>query len=622
MIINQFIKHDLYTQTGNFSFNVTVTPNDITGINIFGLSGSKNKNNIEFKFISGHIIDWHNQFVGVYNNTDKNLINISGIVGSNSVDYYINNKPIAFGIQRTTGYLDTIYANSYYNSFNLDLFINGSQPAYSINSLISFQTGTSFIPFSIFNNSLFPFSIFSGDYLGETDRFSLSGIPTGIVPSSGSLVFNLLPSGNNLAGSNFESFNFYTNFGIINPSINFSGIVDPFSGLFLELVGPSVISNGNTGQYIAYYNNMGNTFINVIPFLQYASGSGLQTSNMIISGAYNINMTGFINYSGNLFKNISMTGFGYGGFSQTYSSGIISSTILNFQWPTGSQLSTMLITGSGIASGIGYTGLSSGLISVIIGGDILDGSGFYHATGLFTGLPNFAYSINPTGTIQATGAIYYNSPLLYDVLYINSNSQAIVNGYQYNNITNLTSYINNNSNLYYVTATQVGGQINLTSIKSGLLGNSIITKIDPSNIGTMSTSNSSLIGGKSFGVGLPTIPLSQFTGYFGGNINGTGIYSQQATGIILSSISINDFYRQFTGSWNLITGSNDFRKSGFYSSNKDAYIYKGGGINKQIGSFNINIPYSLLGTGQDVVTLFLSGLNTNHSVNQLISGGI
>jgi hypothetical protein len=316
---------------------------------------------------------------------------------------------------------------------------------------------------------------------------------------------------------------------------------------------------------------------------------------------------------------------------QQYLTDQIFGTASGFQWATGVQLQTISILGTGIGSGIGYTGLSTGMMNVLVSGDILDGSGCYYVTGEFTGTPLTSASIFPTGAIQATGAIYYNAPAVYDVLYLHDTHNAIINGYHYSTISDLTSYINNNTGTYYVRAGQAGGNIYLTGLLTGTQSNSILLQADSANQGTMTTSNSTLIGGLSFGIGTSTVPQSAFSGCLYGSgiynnslrVEGTGFYTQELTGLAFQTDLIFDYYKTFTGSWDLQTGFSlntmiDFRDNGWVLNDQ----YTGAAINVQNGNFFVNVPFNLVGTGQDVVALFVSGLNTNHSVNQIISGVI
>src|SRR4051812_42195704 len=108
MIISQYKQHDVYTQTGSFSFAGLIKPKSTSGISVFGLSGTQNQNKIEFKLVSGRIYDWNSNFVSSYFSNRNEPINISGVVGVDSVDYYINEEPLAFGIPRRTGHFNKI----------------------------------------------------------------------------------------------------------------------------------------------------------------------------------------------------------------------------------------------------------------------------------------------------------------------------------------------------------------------------------------------------------------------------------------------------------------------------------------------------------------------------------
>lgn len=623
MFIDHHIQRKLYAQTGNFFFYANILPSVVSGVHNFGFSGAQNTNSIGFQLASGHVADWNSQFVSVYDANNLFIpIKISGVVGANSVDYYINDKPVGFGVPRQTGVLDYIYANSEYGSMNIELYINGDIPSYTLPNFVPFSTGASSVPITFQNYSDFPFTLFSGALKGRNDRFSISGQTTGVV--SNSLTFYLIPSGKASVGTNVLPVSFSTDFGNINTTITMSGQTDPFSGLFIEIIGPNSIVQNTSGVYSINFNNIGSP-IAVLPYLQYITGVGSTTTVFEITGSYFTTGTGFINYSGDVSANISVTGSGYSGAAQQIFSGMINTSVLSFQWATGVQISSLLIPATGNSTGVNYTGLSSGLINIITSGIIEDGSGYYHGTGWFNDIPISSFSLYPTGTVQATGAIYYNSPVDSDVVWIHNPNIAIIKGYHYNTINELNDFINNNTGVHFTSGNVIGSTIYLTSLLSGAIGNNSILEINDLNIGDMEVSNPTLIGGLSFGLNNPTTPTTNFTGYLDQDINGTGIYSQVLSGGITELRSGIDIYKQFTGVWNLYTGASNpanynYRASGWLSPSQETYIYEDGKIVAQAANFYVNITYNNLGGSPDLAILYVSGFKTNHAASKIISG--
>ncbi len=215
MIISGFLTHNLYTQTGNFSFISTLSFSNQSGQSEFGFSGDTSK--INFSFISGKVIDWNNNFVGTYN--DMSTLTVSGVVGIFTIDYYINNEPVAFGMDKPTGYFNKIYTNAQNQNFDFNLFIQGDVPNYIIPQSSIFGTGNALVPITITNNSNFPFEIFSGNV--NSSKFSLASGLTGYVNNT--FTFNLIPSGISSIGLNQMPINLYTNFGLVSTNISMSG---------------------------------------------------------------------------------------------------------------------------------------------------------------------------------------------------------------------------------------------------------------------------------------------------------------------------------------------------------------------------------------------------------------
>ncbi len=206
MIYDTLAKRSIYTQSGQFSFLLNLLIDNMTGIANFGFSGTSGAKLINFTCRSGKFIDNKNNYVESYR--DDVFTIVSGNISPNSIDYYINNNPMAFGSNRITGNIDYFYIDPLDCTATFDLYINGDKPNYTITKSVSFNTGQFNVPITITNNSL-PFKIFSGIYQGDTNRANISGVP-GNVPT-GTSIFYINQNG--LSGAVTFPFQLQTNFG-------------------------------------------------------------------------------------------------------------------------------------------------------------------------------------------------------------------------------------------------------------------------------------------------------------------------------------------------------------------------------------------------------------------------
>ncbi len=617
MNFNSFLNRNLYTQTGSFAFNAIFGLPSNTGKTIFGFSGQVT--DFHFSLISGKIYDHKNNFISSY---DFNApINVSGNIGRNSIDYYINNEPLGFGIPRTTGYISNVYINPIQDLGNLDLFIYGNAPSYSITESLVFSTGTQQVPITFTNHSSYPIQIFSGDYLGDLGKFSLSGVPSGTITSSQN--FYLSTSGAKTVGNNPIPITFYTNFGTFTHTSNYSGQATPSLEYLFDLSGPDIVENGNFGTYYCYFSNMSGS-LPIAPFLMYSGGSGNQYVDTIITGQYSAILTGYIINSGNVLKNILISGSGYGGINNNYVESTINTTIYSSQFATGNQNLAYSTIVSGFGTGLNYSGPCTGNYNGFINQTIYPNSGSISYSAPISATPPLLYSTGPTGTVQATGVIDYNSPQINDLLYIYDTNYAIINGYSYTDINSLSSFINSNSSIYNVNSTVNGSQVILTSLILGAPGNSILFYTDSANMGNMSTTGPNLRSGVSLGIGNPTIPLSISSGYLNQTLVGSGNYNQNVTGQITGTGLVLDFVKTFTGTWNLETGLTpdtnvDFLENEWISGNNN-YLNIESAYNAQTVSFYARVSYQSSGGAPDLAILGLSGVGNGVTITKLISG--
>lgn len=603
MFFNSFSKRNFYTQTGAFSFGFDLQIDSLSGSVEIGFSGF-NKTN--WSFLSGKIYDFNNNFVGTY---DNNPTTISGTISSQTVDYYINGYPVAFGEKRPTGFLDYFYINPINNNAVMDLIINGTMPNYTITSFIPFNSNSSILTGQITNNSL-PFKIFSGSFLGDTSKANLSGVPTGII--TGTVPFYITQTG--ITGNTTFPISFYTNFGIITPSISGVGTPNLENAFFLQAVGnPNVTNNGSTIYICSFYNPTGD--MNIFPSLSLVSGAGNISGLVPMTGFYSGILTGNIIGSGNVSKFFNVTGSGLGG------TGFISDTITNFQYATGMQSFFYSIPATGIGATGEFTGIATGNITGIITGIIPSENGIISLSGLFSGTPIVSIAPN-TGYITATGSIILNSPRNGDTIYVNGPTNSLVYGSNFSTVAELSNLLNSNPNKYSVTTTYAANSIFVSAIQSGVLGNAVSMILPAHDSSGITVSSTGLQGGQDLGINTVVTANSQFSGYLNNIFTGSGTYSKFVTGTIVGIASGLVGTKTFTGTWDFKTGLSStlltsYRDNQFISGNK----YIGGVFDKSFGSIYLSINYSTFSVGQDIVKLTITGLGLGTGFSENIIGG-
>jgi hypothetical protein len=603
MKINSFKKRAFFKQTGNFSFLAELTfPSTKTDFEI-GFSGDTT---LPFYFKKGKIIDRNGYFLGSYN--AQELVSFSGNFSTTGIDYFINNDPKAFNINRPTGNLDYFYINPS-EEFDIDIYIKGVKPSYSFTNSVNYNTGDSVIPINLTNNSNTPFKIFSGEFLGDNNLFNLSGFPTGLITGTKTFYFNQ----NNVGGANNLTVLMNTDFGQEIFNIQASGVIITPESYSIQLVGPLNIDAGDTGVYYClFYNDSGQ--MTVQPTLNFISGSGNIFAETQVSGLYSTTLTGNITKSGILSKSLEIpaTGNQVTGLLNYFAEEIVYATG-NFSW-------NYSIPSSGIVSVGAYNGLGTGLITGTIVGTTSSNGGFYNYSGFVYGAPTFSYTSNPTGYTTATGLIDFNTPVNNDFLYVGNSSMAIVYGFHYSDVTGLTNYLNTNQSIHKVSATNDGVDVFLTSNILGSSGN-LPVFVDINNQGNMSVI--SLTGGSNLGIGALANPIGQFTGFLNQEFNGTGFYSLVKSGLATSIYTGIESVKSFTGTWDLLTGKTiDNLISSKSNGEFNSTTFSGQPYSKNIGSFYIYLPYNNNSSIADIVDLTITGVGLPTGITFRITGNI
>jgi len=304
------------------SYNLNVTLPNVSGSTNFGFSGDDGRYNL-FNFKSGNLYDINNQNIWSYNPNETILI--SGNIGPNYSNYYINDNIICLFSPKNNSYYKFFYINTVNTSVNFDLKINGSVfPDFRLNFPFDNLIGNNITGYIINSNSNqnFSFQFYSGQSFGQ-NYYNLVKYPTGFISGSrsGELVFNyntgidpgLFSSGlsNNVLFNGYLLIN--TNFGTFNYPYNIYGRSKPI--YYNELI---TLFTGITGSFP-------NIFYNYTYNYQVVSSSGDTNVSIILK-----NFTG---HTGDIY----FTGFQGTG---------ISSGISSFQFIYGSDYITGFSSGS------------------------------------------------------------------------------------------------------------------------------------------------------------------------------------------------------------------------------------------------------------------------------------
>ncbi len=224
-----------------------------------------------------------------------------------------------------------------------------------------------------------------------------------------------------------------------------------------------------------------------------------------------------------------------------------------FQWATGAATGYFSGNGTGLASGLNYTGMAYGGFTGFVTGLIRDGSGtfiFDNVTATGYGVGNFQ-SIYYTGYTNATGYINLSGIPYNSVFYIGVESTPIIKGLQYYNETGLIYYLSG-APQHKVSSYYDGSLILLTSLFSGILGNNTFIRNFKCNQSGLINYSAFLTGGVDFGTtGNIVYPIQPISGLISTIITGSGNYILPVTANQPGTFT---FARTFTGAWDLFTG--------------------------------------------------------------------
>lgn len=611
---NSPLKKKIYTQTGNFSFQFDILFDNHSGVCDIGFYSYDR--DIPFRFASGRIFDANDNYISSY--TRNRIYSMSGNVSENSIDYYLNGEALGFGVPAGSGDIDYFFVNPSGCNVNLNLIVNGDRPLYDYSDYLYYHTGDSILPISINNHSALPFTIFSGRYNGDSSKFSIDGLDWQLVTNG--TQFFVYPSGEKTAGFNDINIDLFTDFGIENISIRTSGIQDLLPFYNIQLYGPHTVDNNEYSIFYCYFSNPSGE-IEILPSLNYLSGSGIVNINVPITGAYSTTVTGEIIGEGYLYSNVSVQGTGMSP-SGNQVVDTISGLVSGFQYATGNHILPYSIpaTGRGIINGLEMLG--SGILTGNKSGIIYDGSGSLLFNETVLGSVTELYSINPTGYIDATGVINYDNLQNGDIIFIGGGN-AIIKGITYSSITELNTYLNNNIPNHLVTSQISGGnKIVLTAFNRGTVGNNTIFENGIGNQGTNTIEPIGFLqGGQDLGKGTLLAPIGLASGLLNKPLYGSGIYSKTQEGQMVGSSLYPDYSKTFIDVWDLKTGNS---LSSLISFKDNGYFTPESLVNASIKgdntSFYIRVDYNNSYGTADLSELIISGVNFPSGIKLTLTG--
>jgi hypothetical protein len=559
--------HRSVSETRNFSFYSSFSPEGKTGVGLFALSGENKK--IQFDFESGRLIDPSGRYV--YSYGDLEPIEISGDVETTGYSYYINNEPFAYGNIKDNFKLQKFCYDSTGMQFSLvDTEIRGTAPSYYLEFPNSFIISGYHTGHLVNNSSDLGFKVLSAKPLGDFSGFwNVTSFDKTIAPSSSGKIVVQDLSGAVLYQNNEYSLVIDTNFGNITTGV--SGIANPsdFKRVHFNVTkGTSgisstgltnvndVIGGGNiwTDDAIHHHNSVKfNTY-----FVDYVAYSGTSLSGnkpLHVSLEYVQGTTGdfFGGPDGSVTAYADhVTAVGnIKGFSS------LSDRLWGAQY-TGSV--TGLVAGASFIEGSGYVGnhgdfnLLSGIAhtgSVISGYAPSTGSLFVYASGvaensIMSGVTGISDSFESIGGAPATGsgllAEYYNGSWLYGSEYVATTG--LLDGFFTGRDIVAADY---GSKFYeeYIT-----GTIDALTV-GGTAGSDWGVKLVNSSLKAPSHPTSGVTG------------VTSHSGYWTGDVVASGLtnfsgYSNY-TGLL------SGYKKSFTGSFDMSTGtSGSFLTSGYY----------------------------------------------------------
>lgn len=409
MEITQFLKREI-PESNNYSFVANITTSNTSGLFSFGLSGDAFFN---IQLESGSVYTTGLK-IGSYNAGEQ--LRVSGQIGDQKYDLFINENPIILGGQKSTGNLRYVFANSINQTTELNLFLANNPITINKTTVGFYLSGQSGLTGQIIGDKRF--TIFSGKSF-STIPFTLSGFSTSY---STNQEFYIQKTVDEFINYDIP-LTFYTSLGEMAFIYSMTGFL-PNQSFSVYSIAPQDFTVNIRTNYLVQTLTPTGYVMGVC--LSGISGTNYAYDFAKITGTYTGLVSGYLTGSGTITNNILITGSGLNLTGQLATGQFITGFTSTFMWATGIQTGFFLVTGSGVGSGLNFTGISTGYFNFQPTFTIFNGSGTYlFSSGTVTGTardpiyregtttqvwPVSEFSGTFSGTATGTG-FYYSTGL-------------------------------------------------------------------------------------------------------------------------------------------------------------------------------------------------------------------
>jgi hypothetical protein len=539
--------HRKVQEKEDYNFFLSASIDNTTGSAVFGFSGSGQK--FDFNFVEGRVIDPSDNYTFSY---DTGLFQISGEINQDNYNYYIDEERINFSGVKNNFKIDRFFVDCTGCNLNVEnLIINGSGQTILTLQNMNQLLGDSghFTGEVVVNDPAYgKFDIFSGEILTSdmTGLFSILTIYSTGIEATGILGISGLTNIQNQSPYSFEA-TLYTSFGEVVETFNLTGST-PFYEPTLTLNDLSVLLPTSGGA--ALQEQSRNYLASYILFTGspiYGTGLPLNVSLSYYSGHTGViegALTGVYmeehgsGYSSNSPPEIVISGGGGTGATVT---GVVS--------PSGGLTGIRVLNGgSGYVSGDPTILIYSGVIGVqVVGG----GAGYFSQPvfefegGREGGRTAVASSSSVAGAITSVGVTDFGSK------YTGVPSLNLIPGLSGVTLTASGAGYSTTPTVFVENGGGSGAAVN------ALTGLGFITGFE-------------LASGGSGYTGIPTVSVSGGSPSITGS--GDAVLASGFSGTISmysgasASGIIGDYTKEFTGQFNLLTGSGQgLAQTGYYN---------------------------------------------------------
>ncbi len=610
--------HRKVQEKEDYNFFLSASIDNTTGNAVFGFSGNGQK--FDFDFVEGRVIDPSDNYTFSY---DTGLFQISGDINQDNYNYYIDEERINFSGVKNNFKIDRFFVDCTGCNLNVEnLIINGSGQTVLTLQNMNQLLGDSghFTGEVVVNDPAYgKFDIFSGEILTSdmTGLFSILTIYSTGIEATGILGVSGLTNIQNQSPYSFEA-TLYTSFGEVVETFNLTGST-PFYEATLtlsDLSDQAATSGGLPLQEKTRNYSASNILFTGAPI--YGTGLPLNVSLSYYSGHTGViegALTGVYveehgsGYSPNSPPEIVISGGGGTGATVT---GVVS--------PSGGLTGIRVLNGgSGYVSGDPTILIYSGVIGV----QVVEGGAGYFSQPVFEfeggregGRTAVASSSSVAGAITSVGVTDFGSK------YTGVPSLNLIPGLSGVTLTASGVGYSTTPTVFIENGGGSGAAVN------ALTGLGVITGFQ-------------LVSGGSGYTGIPTVLVSGGSPSITGS--GDSVLASGFSGTISmysgasASGIIGDYTKEFTGQFNLLTGSgagltdeeySDFRAAGQISSDNLSYtgetIYfrenleLSLGVESEVNIIVTNVNYydslpliaqlTASGSGSQVQNIFVTGI--------------